>query len=184
MSLLVPLPSPTSFPTPTVAQKQTLFPAFLGAPYYSHSLFHGIPIVLYIPHVLPNAPIVPHCILSPFLPFILFCCHSCCLITIHVLLSPYLSFSLSHRLVTILIVSIAMSPFSLCPWLFLSSHCHCHCLVINLAILRFYCPCEIQTRTTPNHNVPLQSRFGTCSLFWNGPWTSIKCVPQGERLFW
>jgi hypothetical protein len=117
-------------------------------------------------------------------------CHSYCSVAIPVAsslfmssLSPYLSFSLSHHLVTILIVSIAMSPFSLCPWLFLSSHCHSHHLVINLAILTFYCPCENQTRTTPNHNVPFQSRFGTCSLFWNGPWTSIKYVCHKGRDF-
>ncbi len=115
--------------------------------------------------------------------FLSFCFHSCCLITVHVLFWPYLSFSLSHRLVTILIVSIAMSPLSLRPWLFLSSHHHSHCLVTNLATLTVYCPCENQTRTTPNHNVPFQLRFGTCSMFWNGPWTPIKCVPQGERLF-
>lgn len=125
MCLPVSLPSPTSFPTPPITQKQTLFPAFLGAPTILTACFMAFPLS---PDVLRNAPITPHRPLSPFLPFPSFCFHLCCLITIHVLFSPYLSFSLSHHLVTILIVSIAISQFSLCPWLFLS-------LIIILIIL-------------------------------------------------
>jgi hypothetical protein len=184
MTLLVPLPSPTSFPTPTVDQNQTLFPAFLGAPTILTACFMAFPLSIYIPpcpsQCLHRSPLslVTTVLAIPvvLLPFVLPHHYSCPLVAISFFL-PHLSFSLSHRLVTILIVSIAMSPFSLCLWIFLSSH---H-LVTNLAILTFYCPCENQTRTTPNHNVPFQSRFGTCSMFWNGPWTSINCVlTRGE----
>ncbi len=121
---------PNILPNTHCRQKQTLFAAFLGAPTILTACFMAFPLSMYIPHVLPNAPIVPHCPLSPFLPFLSFCCHSCCLITIHVLLSPYLSFSVSspchhshcvHCYVTILIVPMSIFVISSVILIILSS---------------------------------------------------------------